>query len=109
MGSARAMALLLQFIDYVLYLYTLVVVVYVIVSWLVQLRIINPYNDFVRNLVYALSVVVDPVLSRIRRLLPNTGGLDFSPVVLLLGILFIRWVVLGNLSQMFQLPVSRQL
>jgi YggT family protein len=103
------MALFIQFIDYVLYLYTLVVVVYVVVSWLVQLRIINPYNDFVRNLIYALSVLVDPVLSRIRRYLPNTGGLDFSPVVLLLGILFIRWVVLGNVAQVIQLPASRQL
>ena len=52
-------------------------------------------------MVYALSVLVDPILSRIRRFMPNTGGLDFSPILLVLGILFLRWVVIGNLIEIF--------
>jgi YggT family protein len=60
------------------------VIAQAILSWLIAFNVINTYNDFVRQLNYALSRIIDPLLAPIRRILPDFGGLDFSPMVLLL-------------------------
>ena len=85
---------LLLFIDYLRSLYTWVVIASVIFSWLIAFNVINPYNQFVRSVWQALGAVTEPILRPIRRMLPDLGGLDLSPVVLLLGIFFIRSVVI---------------
>ena len=66
-----------------------VVIAQAILSWLIAFNVVNTYNDFVRQLNYALNRIIDPLLAPIRRLLPDFGGLDFSPMVLLLLI----WIV----------------
>lgn len=88
---------LLQFIDYLIYLYTYVIIAGVIMSWLMSFNIINAYNPFVRSLWEAINAVTEPLLAPIRRALPNMGGLDLSPLVLLLGCYFVQLVVIGNL------------
>jgi len=85
---------LLVFIDYLLYLYTYVVFAAVIFSWLIAFNVINRYNSFVRSLWQALTALTEPLLRPIRRALPDLGGLDISPIVLLLAIYFIRSVVI---------------
>ncbi|HUS96485.1 MAG TPA: YggT family protein, partial [Hyphomicrobiaceae bacterium] len=60
---------------------------------------INPHNGFVKSLWQALLAVTEPVLGRIRRFLPDMGGIDISPIILILLIQFIKIVVLGNLQQ----------
>ena len=85
---------LLLFIDYVIGLYEIVVIAAVILSWLISFNVINPYNPFVRSLWQAMMAITEPLLRPIRRMLPDLGGLDISPIVLLLALFFIRSVVI---------------
>jgi YggT family protein len=91
---------LLEFISYLITLYTYVVIAAVILSWLMGFGVINPYNPYVRALYQALSVVTEPLLRPIRNALPNLGALDISPVVLLLGLFFVQAVVLPSLADL---------
>lgn len=85
---------LLNFVDYLLGLYVFVLLASVILSWLVAFNVINPHNQFVSTLWRAIDAVTEPVLRPIRRMLPDMGGLDLSPLIVLLGIYFIRSVIL---------------
>jgi len=93
---------LLQFISYLITLYTYVVIAGVILSWLMNFNVINGYNPFVRSLWQGIGAVTEPVLAPIRRVLPNMGGLDLSPIVLLLGCYFVQTVVLVNIAKLFR-------
>jgi YggT family protein len=85
---------LLEFIAYVLHLYEIVVIAAVILSWLISFNVINVHNQFVRSLWQAISAVTEPLLRPIRRILPDLGGLDLSPIVLLLALYFVRYVII---------------
>ena len=91
----------LLFIDYVLDLYIWVIIITAILSWLVAFNVINMRNDFVRSIWLGLNAVTEPLLRPIRRVLPDLGGIDISPVILILIIVFIRSVVIGNLIEYF--------
>ena len=84
------MAPFVELIDIVLTFYVWVVVIYVILSWLVQFDVINSRNQFVRTLGDFLFRLTEPALRPIRRVLPNLGGVDLSPMVLILLVWFIR-------------------
>jgi len=90
---------LLNFISYLITLYVYVVFASVILSWLIGFNVINPHNPFVRTLWQGLDAVTEPALRPIRRVLPDMGGLDLSPLVLLLGLYFIQSVVLPNIAR----------
>ncbi|MEL6747077.1 MAG: YggT family protein [Pseudomonadota bacterium] len=89
----------LSFISYLLTLYTYVILAAVILSLLINFGVVNLYNPFVRNLNHALEAVTEPVFRRIRRYLPNTGGIDLSPFVAVLGIVFLQLVVIRSLIE----------
>ncbi|MGZ5925253.1 MAG: YggT family protein [Rhizomicrobium sp.] len=72
-------------------LYWWVVIIAVIVSWLIAFNVINTYNNFVRSLLRALAALTEPVFRRIRKVVPPIGGLDLSPMVVLLVIWFIQY------------------
>ena len=78
----------------VLDIYTWVIVAAVIASWLVSFGVINIHNQLVRSLVIALQAMTEPVLRPIRRVIPPMGGLDLSPLVALLGIQFLRYLII---------------
>lgn len=80
--------LLLQVLMYI-------VIAQAILSWLVAFNVINTYNEFVRQLLYALDRILDPLLRPIRRVLPDLGGLDFSPMVLILLIIIAQRLLRG--------------
>lgn len=71
-------------------LYIYVIIAMVIMSWLFAFNVINFNNQFVRQVHYIISQLTEPVLRPIRRALPDLGGIDLSPVVLLLGLFFIQ-------------------
>lgn len=85
---------LLHFIDLVLGIALFVIFAYVIVSWLITFGIVNTSNQFVAIIVRALYGLIDPLLAPIRRFMPHLGGIDLSPLILLLVIYFIRLVIL---------------
>tara|TARA_R110000868_G_scaffold26487_9_gene101865 strand:- start:1079 stop:1381 length:303 start_codon:yes stop_codon:yes gene_type:complete len=84
---------LLQVIDIALNLYVWAIIISVVLSWLVAFNVINTYNQFVSMVMSSLGQIVEPALRRIRQVLPIFGGLDLSPIVLILAIMFIQMVV----------------
>ena len=74
----------------ILKLYSYVVIVNVVISWLVAFNILNTQNRFVYSILELSYRVTDPILNKIRRFLPNLGSLDISPIILLLLIWFIE-------------------
>jgi YggT family protein len=100
------MAYLIEFIDYLLWLYIVIVFIWAIMSWLIAFNVVNTYNPVVRAIVDFLYRVTEPALRPIRRVLPDLGGLDISPVILFFIILFIRQVVIRNLLDYFGGPAS---
>lgn len=81
---------LARLIDNVIDIYTWVVIASAIMSWLVAFGVVNVRNQFIRVIVDMLYRLTEPVLRPIRRILPNLGGVDISPVILLLGLFFLR-------------------
>ncbi len=88
---------LLGFLDYLVSIYEWIVIAAIVLAMLIQFGVVNGYMPLVRSINEGLRAVTEPLLRPIRRLLPNTGGLDFAPLVLLLGCVFVRWVVIGAL------------
>ena len=84
---------LLQLFDVVLELYQIVLIVWVVLSWLVSFNVVNTSNGFVRGAMNVLWRLTEPALRPIRRFVPMISGLDFSPLILLLAIYFLRGVV----------------
>src|SRR5882762_5307096 len=81
--------LILKILD----LYLGIIWAWFILSWLITLKIVNRNQLFVQKLDYALFKLTFPPLNRIRRYLPNLGGIDVSPIILILGIYFIQYTV----------------
>jgi YggT family protein len=92
---------LLGFISYLITLYVYIIIAGAIMSWLIAFNVINPYNQFVRALWQALNAVTEPALRPIRRVLPDLGGIDISPLVLILILFFIQSVILPNIAKLF--------
>ena len=70
-----------------------IIVIQAILSWLVAFNVINTQNDFVRQALYALDRLTEPLYRPIRRVLPDFGGLDFSPFVVLLLIAILQRLI----------------
>ena len=87
------MRALLDVILLALQLYTWLVIAAAILSWLVAFNVVNARNDVVRAVWDFLYRVTEPALRPIRRILPNLGGIDVSPIILLLGIFFLQRVI----------------
>ncbi len=75
-----------------------IILLQVILSWLIAYNVINTSNDGVRRFLAALDRFLAPLYRPIRRVLPDFGGLDFSPLVLLLAISILSQIVLRNLA-----------
>ena len=84
------MSSILWLIMTILQLYIYVIIAMVVMSWLVAFGIVNRSNPYVRQFSYVLDRLTEPVFRPIRRILPDLGGLDISPVIVLLGIMFLQ-------------------
>lgn len=92
------MALLLTALLYILNIIWWVIVIQAILSWLVAFNVINTYNDFVRSVFVALDRLTAPLYRPIRRILPDLGALDLSPLVVLL--------IIGLLNQLIRTQLA---
>ncbi len=81
---------LLILIDSIVDIYIFTLLAYVITSWLVSFNVVNPWQPFVRMILQTLRRIHEPLLSRIRPVLPALGGLDLSPIIVLLAAQFLR-------------------
>ena len=84
--------------DNIVTLYIWVLIINAIISWLVAFNILNTSNRFVYSVLDVSYKLTDPPLSFIRRYLPNLGSIDISPIVLILGLMFLRNLVFEMLA-----------
>lgn len=78
-----------------------IVIVHIIMSWLINFQVLNLRQQFVAQLWYGLNRLVEPVYGPIRRMLPNMGGLDLSPIIVLLVLFAIRTVINNNMYHFY--------
>ena len=71
-------------------LYFWVILITVIMSWLIGFNVINGSNPYVRQISYALHRLTEPLLGPIRRFLPDLGGIDISPIILIFALMFLE-------------------
>ena len=74
----------------IIQIYIYILIASAILSWLIAFNVVNTRNQFVAMLAEALWRLTEPALRPIRRFLPNLGGLDISPVVLILLLIFVQ-------------------
>ena len=91
------MMLLYSLIDYILMILTWIIIAQAILSWLVAFNVLGNNSDTVRQIYFALDKLTEPVYRPIRRIMPDFGALDLTPMVVLLGILIIRQAILPPL------------
>jgi len=80
-------------VDFVLMIAQWVIVIQAILSWLIAFNVINTYNGGVRTIWQALERITEPLFRPVRRILPDFGALDLSPLVVLLVIVLLRRLV----------------
>ena len=86
---------LLIIVLWLLRAYIWVIIIGVILSWLIHFQVINSYNRFVFLVQDLTNRLTEPALGPIRRFLPNLGGIDISPIILILGLWFLEMVILN--------------
>lgn len=86
---------LFSILDMLLQLIVYLIIAQVIVSWLVAFNVINTQSGFVRSVLTALDRLTAPIYRPIRKVMPDFGGIDFSPIVVLLAIQIIRKLLVG--------------
>jgi YggT family protein len=84
---------LLSFISYLLQLYVYVIIASAVLSWLIAFNVVNTRSPVVSGIAEFLYRITEPVLRPIRNMLPNLGGIDVSPVILILIILLLENVI----------------
>ncbi len=95
------MIVILQIVQVLLNVLWWIIVIQAILSWLIAFNVINTYNDFVRSVWQALQTITEPIYRPIRRILPDFGALDLSPLVVLLIIYIVNSILIPNLAASF--------
>ena len=70
-----------------------IILIYVIMSWLINFQVLNLRQPLVAQVWYGLRSLLEPVFARIRRLLPAAGGIDFAPLIVIIVIFFLQRLV----------------
>ena len=83
--------------DLLLRVLSYIIIAQAILSWLVAFNVINTSSDFVRSFLGALDRITEPLYRPVRRVLPDFGGIDFSPLIVLLLIQVLR-ILLGGVA-----------
>jgi YggT family protein len=90
---------LLNIVQMLLNVFWWIIVVQAVLSWLIAFNVINTHNDFVRSLWDGLGRLTEPVYRPIRRMLPDFGALDISPLVVLLSLLIVSGYLIPFLQR----------
>lgn len=88
---------LFQIVGYLIQVIVMLVIVQFVMSLLISFNVVNMHNDFVAAVWRAVNALLDPILTPIRKIMPDTGAIDFSPMVLIVLLQILR-IVLGNLA-----------
>ncbi len=90
---------LAELIHAVFSIYIYVLIASALFSWLVAFKVVNTNNRFVFTVLNVLHRLTEPALRPIRRIIPNLGGIDISPVILILILVFARNLIVDNIVQ----------
>ena len=82
--------LIIQIID----LYQLVLIIYVIATWLVGFRIINTTNAFVYSILTALYKICEPSMRIVKKFIPTFGNIDISPIIVFIALEFLKRLII---------------
>ena len=88
---------LFEIVGYLISVIVMLVIVQFVLSLLISFNVVNMHNDFVAAVWRAVNALLDPLFRPIRRIMPNTGSIDFSPLVLIVGLEILR-IILKNLA-----------
>ena len=80
-------------LDSLISIYLWVIIINALLSWLVAFNILNTQNRFVFSVLDTTYKLTDPILNKIRRFVPTFGSIDISPIILILGLMFLRNLV----------------
>jgi YggT family protein len=92
------MRALLWLIDTVIHIYIWLLIAQAILSWLLAFGVVNRYNRSVAVIGDFLYRITEPALRPIRALLPNFGGIDISPIILILLLYFLRALIIEDIA-----------
>ena len=92
---------LIQIIGYLITIVSTVVIVQFILSLLISFNVVSLSNNIVASLWHSLNLILDPFLKPIRRIMPDTGMIDFSPIVLIVGLRIIQMLLAGLYNDLF--------
>ena len=88
---------LFEIVGYLISILVTLVIVQFVLSLLISFNVVNMHNNLVAALWQAVNAILEPMLRPVRRLMPNTGTLDLSPMVLIIGLTILQ-IVLKNLA-----------
>ncbi len=77
--------------------YMVIIILQVAISWLITFDVINTANEQAQNLIKLLKKATDPVYKPLRKYIPPIGGIDITPIIVLLGLSIVRYYVIGFL------------
>lgn len=88
---------LFEIVGYLVSIIVMLVIVQFVLSLLISFNVVNMQNNFVAAIWQAVNALLDPLLNPIRKMMPNTGAIDFSPLVLIIGLEVLR-IILKNVA-----------
>jgi len=91
----------LWLVDTIITIYIYLLIAMAVLSWLIAFNVVNTRNSIVASIADFLYRVTEPLLRPIRSVLPNLGGIDISPVVLIIGLLFLERIIIWVYVRVF--------
>jgi YggT family protein len=88
---------LFEIVGYLISLIVMLVIVQFVLSLLISFNVVSMHNDIVASLWRAINALLDPILTPVRRIMPETGMIDLSPMVLIVGLTIVQ-IVFKNLA-----------
>ncbi len=87
---------LIQILLLILDIVWFIILAHVIMSWLINFQVLNLHQQLVAQIWYGLNRILEPIYGPIRRILPSMGGLDLTPLVVLIGVYALRIILINN-------------
>ncbi|MBD0865364.1 MAG: YggT family protein [Rhodobacteraceae bacterium] len=92
---------LLQILMLILNVVWFFIIAHVIMSWLINFQVLNPYQPIVSQIWNALSQILEPIYGPLRRILPAIQGIDLAPLVALIGVYAVRIIIQNNMPAFY--------
>ena len=95
------MTSLFQILMLLLNIVYFIVIAHVIMSWLINFQVLNLRQPLVAQIWDGLNRLLEPIYSRVRRLVPPMGGLDLAPLIVLIGVAVLRIILINNAAAFY--------